>query len=176
MGGSILEWVSVFLVGLCLGLSVAILVILWRVWGSTDRTEQDGKERLAILRDQQQRLGQLREERRILLEELERLREQKERLQWLREGRAALLSELKKLRSQLEEQRRHLNTPLPAPTEQPRLAALGESHNESHNGHGRNEHDVFYEPHTERSRQGAPTLGISRIVRSILLKVTGSKS
>jgi hypothetical protein len=71
----IVEWVSVLLVGLCLGLSVAILGVLWRVWGNTDRTEQDGKERLEILREQQQRLGHLREEREILLEEVERLRE-----------------------------------------------------------------------------------------------------
>jgi hypothetical protein len=69
------EWVSVLLVGLCLVLSVAILGVLWRVWGNTDRTEQDGKERLEILREQQQRLGHLREEREILLEEVERLRE-----------------------------------------------------------------------------------------------------
>ena len=116
MGGSILEWVSVFLVGLALGLSVAILVILWQVWGSTDRSEQAGKERLEMLREQQERLEHLHEERQVLLEEMERLREQKERLQWLREGRAALLAELTKLRSQLEEQRKRVEPPQPADT------------------------------------------------------------
>ena len=116
MGGSILEWVSVFLVGLGLGLSVAVLVILWQVWGSTDRSEQAGKERLEMLREQQERLEHLHEERQVLLEEMERLREQKERLQWLREGRAALLAELTKLRSQLEEQRKRVEPPQPTDT------------------------------------------------------------
>jgi hypothetical protein len=74
----VLERVSVSLVVVCLGLSVTILVVVWRVWGTTDRVEQDGKERLE----------HLREERRVLLEQLVGLREQKERLQWLREGRA----------------------------------------------------------------------------------------
>ncbi len=99
-----LEWVSVFLVGVVLGLSVAILVVLWRVWGTTHRTELDGRERLEILHEQQERLAHLREERRVLLDELERLREQKERLRWLREGRAALLAELKRLRSRADEE------------------------------------------------------------------------
>jgi hypothetical protein len=113
--------VSVFLVGVCLGLSVAILVVVWRVWGTTDRTEQAGKERLEILREQQARLEHLREERRVLLEELERLREQKERLQWLREGRAALLAELKRLRSLVEEEsRRGSATPSAMSIEQQR--------------------------------------------------------
>lgn len=130
MGGSILAWASVFLAGLCLGSSVAILVILWRVWGNTDRAEQHGKERLEILREQQERLAHMREERRILLEELERLREQKERLRWLQEGRAALLAELKRLRSQLEEQRQRVETALPVHTEpQLRLVAGGEQRN-----------------------------------------------
>jgi septal ring factor EnvC (AmiA/AmiB activator) len=96
----------VFLGGVGLGLSVAILAVLWRVWGTTHRTEQDGRERLEMLREQQERLAHLREERGILLEELERLREQKERLRWLREGRAGLLAELKRLRGLVEEERR----------------------------------------------------------------------
>jgi hypothetical protein len=127
LDGPILDWVSVFLAGLCVGLSVAILVVLWRVWATTDRAEQDGKERLAMLREQQERLHHLHEERRVLLDELERLREQKERLQWLRDGRAALLAELKKLRSQVEEQRQSVETPLPAHTEpRLRLVAVGD--------------------------------------------------
>ncbi len=113
--------------GLCVGLSGAILVVLWRVWGNTDRAEEDGKERLEILREQQERLAHLREERRVLLNELERLREQKERLQWLREGRAALLAELKRLRTLVEEEsRRGAAMPSAAPTEQrPQFAAAG---------------------------------------------------
>jgi septal ring factor EnvC (AmiA/AmiB activator) len=127
----IVEWVSVFLVGLCLGLSVAILVVLWRVRGSTGRVEQDGRERLEILREQQQRLGHLREEREILLGELERLREQRERLRWLQEGRAALLAELKRLRSLVEKERRRAQAsppPPPAPVEveqRPQFTAAG---------------------------------------------------
>jgi hypothetical protein len=126
-----LEWVSVFLVGVVLGLSVAILVVLWRVWGTTHRTELDGRERLEMLREQQERLAHLREERRVLLDELERLREQKERLRWLREGRAALLAELKRLRSHVNEETKRTDGALsqatpPAPTElRPRFAAAG---------------------------------------------------
>ena len=139
------EWVSVFLVGVGLGLSVAILVVLWRVWGTTHRTEQDGRERLQILREQQERLAHLREERRILLEELERLREQKERLQWLREGRAGLLAELKRLRGLVEEEAERADraealsvappsAPPSAPAkQQPRFAVAGGRRN----GHGR---------------------------------------
>ena len=138
----ILEWVSVFLVGVGAGLSVAILVVLWRVWGAAQRTERDGRERLEMLREQQERLAHLREERQILLEELERLREQKERLQWLREGRAGLLAELKRLRGLVEEEALRTDragaalsvAPTSAPAErQPRFARTG---NRS-NGHGR---------------------------------------
>ncbi len=114
-----------------MGLSVAILVVLWRVWGTTHRTELDGLERLELLREQQERLAYLREERRVLLDELERLREQKERLGWLREGRAALLAELKRLRSLVDEEAKRADeaptraTP-PVPTERrPRFAAAG---------------------------------------------------
>jgi hypothetical protein len=140
----ILEWVSVFLVGLCLGLSVAILVVLWRVWGTTDRIEQAGKERLEIVREQQERLGHLREEREILLEELKRLREQKERLRWLQEGRAGLLAELKRLRSRVEEEekRAQASPPLPpAPAEQrPQGTAVGSRAN-GRVGSTENEHE-----------------------------------
>ena len=121
-----LEWVSVVLVGVCLAVSVAILVVVWRVWGTTERVEQDGKERLEILREHQERLEYLREERRILLEELEKLREQQERLQWLREGRAALLGELKRLRSLVEQEKRRVHELPSASTEQPQFATVGD--------------------------------------------------
>jgi septal ring factor EnvC (AmiA/AmiB activator) len=144
----ILEWVSVFLVGVGLGLSVAILVVLWRVWGTTHRTELDGRERLEMLREQQERLAHLREERRVLLDELERLREQKERLRWLREGRAALLAELKRLRVLVDEEAERADraetlakraealpvAPSSVPAEQqPRFTVAGGRRN----GHGR---------------------------------------
>ncbi len=130
----ILEWVSVLLVGVCLAVSVAILVVVWRVWGTTDRIEQDGNERLEILREHQERLEYLHEERRILLEELERLREQQERLQWLREGRAALLGELRRLRSLVEEEKRRVHEELPSgDTEQPQFATAAGGR---YNGHG----------------------------------------
>jgi hypothetical protein len=138
------EWVSVFLLGLCLGLSVAILVVLWRVWGNTDRTEQDGKERLEILREHQERLGHLREEREILLEELERLREQRERLRYLQEGRAGLLAELKRLRSLVEKERRRAQAsppPPPAPAEQRPQFTAARARENGRMGTTENEHE-----------------------------------
>jgi hypothetical protein len=72
---------------------------------------------LEILREQQVRLELLREERRILLEELERLREQKERLQWLREGRAALLAELERLCARVEEKKSRTDVQFSPPAE-----------------------------------------------------------
>lgn len=137
----ILEWVSVFLVGVCLVVSVAILVVVWRVWGTTDRTERAGSERLEILREQQERLTHLREERRVLLEELERLREQKERLQWLREGRAGLLAELKRLRSLAEAAERERVLP-PAPTEQQARFAAAEAYENRHTEVWNDEHNL----------------------------------
>ena len=126
----ILEWVSVFLVGLLLGLSVAILVVLSRVWGTTDRTEQqDRGERLEMMREQKERLEYLTEERGILLVELERLREQKERLQRLREDRAGLLAELKRLRLRVEEEKKRASALPSAPAEQPPGATTWYLHN-----------------------------------------------
>ena len=155
MDGSILDWVSVFLAGLCVGLSGAILVVLWRVWGNTDRAEQDGKEHLEILREQQERLAHLREERQVLLDELERLREQKERLRWLRGGRAALLAELKKLRSQVEEQRLRVEKPLPVHTEpQLRLVAVGDQ-SSTGNGQGRPQAPVVDSSHARGAGQAS---------------------
>jgi hypothetical protein len=140
----VLEWASVFLAGLCLGLSVAILVVLWRVWGNTDRAEQDGKERLEMLREQQERLHHLHEERRILLEELERLREQQERLRWLREGRVGLLAELKRLRSLVEEEAKRADAlearfrATPSASTERRLRLAGDEELSNGNGHGHN--------------------------------------
>jgi hypothetical protein len=124
------QWVSVFLLGLFLGLSVAILVVLSRVWGTTDRTEQqDRGERLEMMSEQKERLEYLTEEHRILLEELERLREQKERLQRLREDRAGLLAELKRLRLRVEEEKKRASALPSAPAEQSPGATIRYPHN-----------------------------------------------
>jgi hypothetical protein len=69
-----LEWVAICLVGGSLTVSTVTLFIAWRVLRSTRRSERAGDERLEILREQQQRLKLWGEERRLLLEELERQR------------------------------------------------------------------------------------------------------
>jgi hypothetical protein len=63
-------WIALGLAGGSLIVSVTILSVVLAVWRSTRRTERTGDERLEILREQQQRLGVLREERRMLEEEL----------------------------------------------------------------------------------------------------------
>jgi hypothetical protein len=69
-----LEWVAICLVGGSLIVSAATLHIALRVLRSAYRAERAGNERLKILREQQQRLKFMSEERRLLLEELERQR------------------------------------------------------------------------------------------------------
>ena len=54
---------------------MAALVLALRILRSALRSERMGNERLEILREQQQRLGVLREEREMLLEELRRAHE-----------------------------------------------------------------------------------------------------
>jgi hypothetical protein len=51
---------------------MAALVLALRILRSALRSERMGNERLEILREQQQRLGVLREEREMILEELRR--------------------------------------------------------------------------------------------------------
>ena len=63
-------WIVFGLAGGSLIVSVTILSVVSAVLRSTRRTERAGDERLEILREQQQRLGVLREERRMLEEEL----------------------------------------------------------------------------------------------------------
>jgi pyruvate/2-oxoglutarate dehydrogenase complex dihydrolipoamide acyltransferase (E2) component len=67
-------WVALCLAGGALVLSTATLLIAFRVWQSAKRSERAGGERLEILREQQQRLEFLREERHLLVEELQRQR------------------------------------------------------------------------------------------------------
>ncbi len=64
-------WIAVGLAGGSLLISVTILYFVLKVLRSTLRAEQAGDERLEILREQQQRLRFLREERRMLVEELQ---------------------------------------------------------------------------------------------------------
>jgi hypothetical protein len=63
-------WIVVALAGGTLIVGVTILGVVLAVLRSTRRAKRAGDERLEILREQQQRLGVLREERRMLEEEL----------------------------------------------------------------------------------------------------------
>ena len=63
-------WITIGLAGGSLLTSTTILYFVLKVLRSTHRAEWAGDERLEILREQQQRLGFLREERRMLEEEL----------------------------------------------------------------------------------------------------------
>ena len=69
-----LELLAVLLAGGSLAASVAVLFVGWRVLRSTRRSERAGNERLEILRQQQERLKVMYQERNMLREELERLR------------------------------------------------------------------------------------------------------
>jgi DNA-binding XRE family transcriptional regulator len=69
-----LEWVFVCLAVGYLAAIVVTLVVAVRILQSAHRSENTAEERLEILREQQQRLEFLHEERRLLLEEIERQR------------------------------------------------------------------------------------------------------
>ena len=66
-----MHWIALGLAGGSLILSAATLYVVMGVRRSTRRAERAGDERLEILREQQERLAFLREERRVLDEELE---------------------------------------------------------------------------------------------------------
>jgi hypothetical protein len=68
-----LELLTVALSGSSLAVSLAVLFVCWRVLGNTHRSRRAGDERLEILREQQERLRVMYQERNILREELERL-------------------------------------------------------------------------------------------------------
>ena len=57
-------WIGMGIAGASLITSVTILYVVLKVLRSTHRAERAGGERLEILREQQQRLGFLREEER----------------------------------------------------------------------------------------------------------------
>ncbi len=69
-----LELLTVVLSGGSLSVSLAVLFVCWRVLGNTHRSRRVGDERLEILREQQERLKVMYQERSMLKEELERLR------------------------------------------------------------------------------------------------------
>jgi hypothetical protein len=71
------EWIFVCLAVGSLLASVITLVVALRIVQSAHRSENSGEERLQILREQQQRLEFMREERRLLLEEIERQRSER---------------------------------------------------------------------------------------------------
>ncbi len=70
-------WVSIGVLAGVLSLtSIATLIVAWRTLSTVRRSEQAGDERPEILREQQQRLAYLHEERSALLDTLELLRRQ----------------------------------------------------------------------------------------------------
>lgn len=65
---------SVLLAGGSLAVSFVVLVVVWRVLHNSRMSREAGEERLEMLREQQERLKLMYQERDILKEELERLR------------------------------------------------------------------------------------------------------
>jgi uncharacterized protein (UPF0216 family) len=88
---------AALLAGGSLAVSLAVLLLVWRVLRNARRAREAGDERLEILREQQERLRVMNQERSMLKEELERLR--------------LVLDE--------EEHERQLELPVPAEPEQP---------------------------------------------------------
>ena len=80
-----LELLTVVLAGGSLAVSLAVLFVCWRVLGNTHKSRRAGDERLEILREQQERLRVMYQERNMLKEELERLRSLMEEEEPLRE-------------------------------------------------------------------------------------------
>ncbi len=68
---SVVEWVPVILAGVSLLVSSVTLIVAVLILRTASRSERSGEERLEILREQQQRLAFLNEERRGLLDALE---------------------------------------------------------------------------------------------------------
>jgi cell shape-determining protein MreC len=92
-----LDLLAALLAGGSLIVSLAVLVLVWLVLRSAVRSREAGDERLEILREQQERLKVMGQERSMLKEELERLR--------------SVLDEA--------EEERQLELPAPAEPEQP---------------------------------------------------------
>ena len=79
-----LEWVSILLAGGSLAASLATVLIAWRILRSVKRTEQDDRERLEMLHEQQERLALMYQERQGLRDALDREHQE------LRDARDAL--------------------------------------------------------------------------------------
>ena len=92
-----LELLAALLAGGSLAVSLAVLLLVWRVLRNARRSREASDERLEILREQQERLKVMHQERSMLKEELERLR--------------SLLDEV--------EEERQLELPAPAEPEHP---------------------------------------------------------
>jgi len=69
-----LELLVALLAGGSLTVSLAVLLLVWRVLRNVRRSKAAGDERLEILREQQERLKVMNQERSMMKEELERLR------------------------------------------------------------------------------------------------------
>ena len=69
-----LALLTVVLAGGSLAVSLAVLFVCWRVLRNTHRSRRAGDERLEILREQQERLKVMYQDRNMLKEELDRLR------------------------------------------------------------------------------------------------------
>jgi hypothetical protein len=78
-------------------MSLVVLLLVWRVLRNARRSREAGDERLEILREQQERLKMMYQERNMLKDELERLR--------------GVLN--------AEEEERHLELPTPTEPERP---------------------------------------------------------
>jgi hypothetical protein len=106
-----LEWVAVYISVGSLVVGLATLVVAWRVLRSARRSQQGGDERLEILREQQERLRIMHQERSVAHQELERLRgaldeQERQRTQYRNDTLNAAISDLiNTLQSQLEAER-----------------------------------------------------------------------
>jgi hypothetical protein len=106
-----LELIAVLLGGCSLAVGLTVLFFGWRILRSTWRAERAGDERLEILREQQERLSLMYQERETLHQELEKLwaalDEQEQELNQYSGGRLslAIANRVARLQAQLEAER-----------------------------------------------------------------------
>src|SRR4028118_719924 len=85
-------------------ISIVTLAVAFRAFRSSRRSEEFGADRYELLRDQQDRLELLREERQMLREELERESKERRRLlAYLEGGRPQFTDDLERERQELIE-------------------------------------------------------------------------
>src|SRR3712207_2513185 len=94
---------EVLLLAAVLVVGLASLLVAFRALRSSQRSEAFGADRYELLRDQQERLELLREERQMLREELERESKERQRLIEVLEGEHPQLGE------ELERERQELS-------------------------------------------------------------------